>query len=188
MIKKYNKPIVFKSLTFSGRSRKKAIVEHNKNFGSKINAFVSLSVPSRKSMDIPVKFAKTYHGSMKDYMKKSNDYEYVLSFDERHKQVNVTIVRDGKRYLPEVTENDEVVGIDVNIKHNLFALSNGKVYDYDHQLVEDYARLKRQTDGLKKLDKDYEVGKKKQRKLKTLKLEMTKRNEQIVADICKELQ
>ena len=153
VIAKYkDKPIVFKSLSFRGRSRKKLIVDHNKNYNSEINAFVSLSFPTRKSMDIPVKFSKDYHGSIKDYMNKSNDYEYVLCFDERRKQVKVNIVKSGIRYIPTVTGNDKAVGIDVNVKHNLFSLSDGTTYDYDRQLVTDYCRLKRHIDSLKSKD------------------------------------
>ena len=74
-IKHYSEhPIEYKSLTFSGRSRKQRIVEFNKNYNSEINAFVSLSGFSKKSFDIPIKYAKDYHGRMKSYRKNSADY------------------------------------------------------------------------------------------------------------------
>jgi putative transposase len=183
ILKKYaEKPIVFRSLSFGGRSRKKYIVSYNKNYQSVINAFISLSMPNRKTFDIPVKFSKDYHGPMSDYKKSSNDYEYVLCFDERHKQVRINIVKDGTRYIPEVTENDEVVGIDVNIKHNLFSLSNGKTYDYDRKLVADYCELKRHTDTLPV------VGKRYQRKLDTLRNKIHKSNQQLISNVCRDLQ
>ena len=188
VIAKYkDKPIVFKSLSFRGRSRKKLIVDYNKNYNSEINAFVSLSFPTRKSMDIPVKFSKGYHGSMKDYASKSNDYEYVLCFDERRKQVKVNIVKSGIRYIPTVTDNDKIVSIDVNVKHNLFSLSDDTTYDYDRQLVSDYCRLKRHIDSLKSKDENYEVGKRKQRKLDTLRNKILKANQQLISGMCREL-
>ena len=188
VIAKYkDNPIVFKSLSFRGRSRKKLIVDYNKNYNSEINAFVSLSFPTRKSMDIPVKFSKDYHGFMKDYANKSNDYEYVLCFDERRRQVKVNIVKSGIRYIPTVTENDKAIGIDVNVKHNLFSLSDGTTYDYDRQLVSDYCRLKRHIDSLKSKDNDYEVGKKTQRKLDTLRNKILKANQQLISGMCREL-
>ena len=188
IIKRYNKPIKFKKLTFRGRSRKKLIVDYNKNYNSCINAFISLSWEGRKSMDIPVKFAKDYHGKMKDYAKKTNDYEYCLTFNEKEKQIRVNICKSGERYIPSVTESDSVVGIDVNVKHNLFTLSNGKTYDYNRKLVNDYAKLCRRIDDLKKKDKNYKVGKRKQHKLDTLKGKMLKRHEEIISDMCKKLQ
>ena len=187
ILKRYAKPIEFKSLTFSGRSRKKRIVAYNKNYNSDINAFISLSFPTRKSMDIPVKFSKGYHGAMSDYAKKSNDYEYVVSFDEWRKQVKVNLVKDGERYIPTVTDNDKTVGIDVNVKHNLFSLSDGTTYDYDRGLVSDYCRLKRHIDSLKSQNPDYLIGKRRQRKLDTLRSKMLKSEQQLISTMCKNL-
>ena len=185
VIKKYSEhPIEFKSLTFSGRCRKTKIVDYNRHFGSVINAFISLSGFSKKSFDIPVKFSKNYHGNMKDYIKSSNDYEYTLTFDEKHKQVNVHLCKEGQRYIPQAGDN--VVGIDVNCKHNLFSLSNRTTYDYDRKLVNDYCKLATDTDNLKK-DKSYIVGKRRQRKLDTLKMKMAKFEQQLIANICKTL-
>ncbi len=186
-LKHYCNPIVFKSLTFSGRSRKKHIVGYNKNYNSEINAFISLSFPTRKSMDIPVKFSKDYHGKMSDYTKKSNDYEYVICFDERRHQVRVNLVKDGERYIPTVTDTDKSVGIDVNVKHNLFSVSDGTAYDYDRELVEDYCRMKRQTDLLKSQNPDYAVGKRRQRKLDALRNKMQKSEQQLISTMCRNL-
>lgn len=185
VIKKYSEhPIEFKSLTFSDRCRKTKIVDYNKNFGSVINAFISLSGFNKKSFDIPVKFSKNYHGNMKEYVKPSNDYEYTLTFDEKNKQVNVHICKDGKRYIPQAGDN--VVGIDVNCKHNLFSLSTRTTYDYDRKLVNDYCKLATATDKLKE-DKSYVVGKRRQRKLDTLKMKMVKSEQQLIAKICNTL-
>lgn len=187
-IEKYSKKsIEFKSLTFSGRSRKKLIVGYNSNYNSVINAFISLSWEGRKSMDIPIKFSKDYHGKMQDYLKKSNDYEYVITFNERAKQVSINICKDGEREIPTIDNNVKTVGIDVNIKHNIFSLSNGDAYDYDRQLLKDYAKFCKEIDKLKG-DKSYVIGKRKQWKLDTLKHKMQKREEQIIATMCKNLQ
>ena len=121
IIKRYSEhPIEFKSLSFGGRCRKTRIIDYNKKFGSVNNSFVSLSGIGRKSFDIPVKFNKDWHGSMKDYRKSNPDYEYVLTFNEKYHQVNINLCKDGQRYIPEAGDN--VVGIDVNCKHNLFSL------------------------------------------------------------------
>ena len=190
IIEEYSKkPIEFKSLTFGGRSRKKKIIDYNKKFGSKINSFISLSGFGRKSLDIPVKFNKDWHGKMTEYEKKTNDYEYLVSFDEKHKQVKVYLCKDGERYLPDVTESSEVVGIDVNIKHNLFCLSDGTTYDYDRKLVNDYCKLVTYLDSVKEKEgKDYKPGKRYQFKIDKLREKIRKSEQQLISDICKDLQ
>lgn len=186
IIKHYSEhPIEFKSLNFSGRCRKVKIIDYNKHFGSKINAFVSLSGLGRKSFDIPVKFNKDWYGNIKQYAKSNPDYEYTLTFNEKEHQVNIHICKDGDRYIPDAGNN--VVGIDVNCKHNLFSLSDGTTFDYDRKLVNDFCKLSLEIDELKH-DKNYTVGKRKQRKLDTLKNKMIKSEQQIIAEMCKELQ
>lgn len=186
ILKRYSdKPIEFKSLSFGGRSRKKHIVDFNKKFGSKINSFVSLSGFDRKSFDIPVKFHKEYHGSMRDYRKNSNDYEYTITFDERNRQVKINLCKDGERFIPE--PNGETIGIDVNCKHNLFSLSNDTTYDYDRKLVNDYCKLSLEIDSLKSKNKDYSVGKRKQQKLDAMKFNMIKSQQNLIANMCKSL-
>lgn len=185
IIQRYAEHLIeFKSLSFGGRCRKTRIIDYNSKFGSVINSFVSLSGIGRKSFDIPVHFNKDWHGSMKDYRKSNPDYEYVLTFNERKHQVNVNLCKDGQRYIPEAGDN--VVGIDVNCKHNLFTLSDSTTYDYDRQLVNDFCKLSLEVDKLKE-EKTYKVGKRKQRKLDTLKVKMLKSEQQLVAGMCKTL-
>ena len=178
-------PIEFKSLTFSGRSRKKCIIDYNRRFGSKINSFVSLSGFGRKSFDIPVTFNKGWHGNMKDYRKKNPDYEYTITFNEKEHQVNIHLCKDGERYIPQV--NGNTIGIDVNCKHNLFSLSDETTYDYDRKLVNDFCKLSLEIDKIKEKNKEYKVGKRKQQKLVTLKSKMIKSEQQLIADMCKTL-
>ena len=195
IIKHYSKyPVEFKSLSFSGRSRKSDIISYNGNYNSVINSFISLSGLNRKSFDIPIKFNKDYHGSMKDYHKKSNDYEYTITFNEKDKQVNVHICKDGKRYIPTVDENSNLVGIDVNVKHNLFSLSDGSTYDYNRKLVNDFCKLSTYLDKVKekqekdKKDVKYKIGRRYQLKLDKLREKMVKSNQQLISDMCKALQ
>ena len=180
------KPIEFKSLSFSGRCRKRKIIDYNKRFDSVINAFVSLSGLGRKSFDIPVKYSNNWHGNMNTYIKSTNDYEYVLTYDEKNKQVKINICKDGERYIPKA--NDNVIGIDVNCKHNLFSLSDGTTYGYNRKLVNDFCKLSLQIDELKKQNKNYKVGKRKQCKIDVMKVKMIKSEQQIISSMCKKLQ
>lgn len=186
-LRKYSEnPIEFKSLTFGGRSRKGDIIAYNSRFGSVINAFISLSGLGRKSFDIPVKFSKDWHGNMRDYRKKSPDYEYLVTFDEKHREVSILIAKLGMRYMPEAGDN--IVGIDVNVKHNLLSLSNGMTVDYDRKLVADYCRFALETDRLKERDKDYRIGRRRQIKMDTLKRKTVKSEQESIAVLCKSLQ
>lgn len=180
-----DKPIEFKSLSFSGRCRKTKILDYNSKFGSVINAYISLSGLGRKSFDIPVKFNKDWYGNIKNYYKKNPDYEYTLTFNEKEHQVNIHLCKDGERYIPQAGDN--VVGIDVNCKHNLFALSNGTTYDYNRKLVNDFCKLLIEIDKLKE-NKSYIIGKRKQLKLDVLKRKMIHSEQQMISNICKELQ
>ena len=186
IIERYAKNhIEFKSLSFSGRCRKTNIIAYNKHFGSKINAFISLSGIGRKSFDIPIKFNKDWFGNMKDYSKKTPDYEYTITFNEKEHQVNIHLCKDGTRYIPNA--RDKVIGIDVNCKHNLFSLSDKTSYDYDRKLVNDYCKLLTKIDKLK-TSKTYTIGKRKQRKLDAMKTKMAKSEQYLIATMCKELQ
>lgn len=185
IIKKYfAEPIEFKSLTFSGRSRKKFILGANDNKGSVIKVFINLSWDGRKSMCIPVKFASDYHGNISDYEKSTSDYRYTITFNEKHKKVNICLVKDDNRVIPEVTVNDAVVGIDANIKHNLFSLSNGETYDCDRNLIKEYCKICLEVDNLKKKDEKYKVGKKKQYKIDAIRRKIVENEKQIISNMC----
>ena len=189
VIRKYfAEPIEFKSLTFGGRSRKKLILGENKNKGSVIKAFINLSWETRTTMAIPVKYASKYHGSFSKYEKRTNDYEYLITFNEKHKRVNVNLVKDGVRTISEVTDKDAMVGIDVNIKHNLFSLSNGETYDYDRNLMKEYCRICSEVDSLKKKDEEYSVGRKKQYRIDAIRRKILFSNRQLISKMCKSLQ
>ena len=189
IIKQYQeRPIEFNSLTFSGRCRKNDIISYNKNYNSIINSFVSLSGLNRKSFDIPIKFNKDWFGSMKEYHNDKRSYEYTITFNEKQKQVNIHICKDGERYIPTVDNNSNIVGIDVNIKHNLFSLSNGKTYDYNRKLVNDFCKLSTYLDNVKKKQgRDYKVGKRYQLKLNKLREKIVKSNQQLISSMCKSL-
>lgn len=187
IVKSYSeKPIDFKSLTFGGRSRLKYILDYNKNYNSKINSFISLSwAGNRKKIDIPIKFSKDYHGHINDFKKKTNDYDYVITFNDKKKEVTINICKDGERYIPSDKHN--LVGLDVNIKHNLFSLSDGSSFDYDRKLVKDFSELSISIDGFKKKDNSYIIGKRKQNKLDVLNLKIRKSNESLISSMCKKL-
>lgn len=186
VLNRYKEPIEFKKLTFGGRCRKKDIISYNKNYNSIINSFITLSgFDGRKSFDIPVKYAKDYHGSMKDWHKNNPDYEYVICFDEYHKTIKINLCKNCERILPD--HKSKFVGIDVNSKHNLFSCSDGEVFDYDHKLVKDYLKERKRTDYLQSKDKNYTIGKRRQHKIDVIANKIRYSNRNIIVDMCKSL-
>jgi transposase len=184
--KRYNKTkIEFKSLNFRGRSRLNDIVKENKNNKSIFNAFVSLSwLNSRERIDIPVKYSKKYHGDILKYKKKSSDYEYSVVFTNKGK-IKVNLCVDEKRIIPNNKTN--YIGIDLNEKNNLFALSDGTTFDYNRKLITQITDELLIIDKLKSENKDYVVGKKKQKKLDSLRNKYKHSTEKLCSDVCKHL-
>lgn len=188
VINRYSNPIVFNSLSFSGRSRKKDIISHNKNANSIKDTFISLSWTEPNScMEIPVKYSRKHFGDISLYHKKTNDYEYTITFTNKHK-VCVNLCIDGVReiHVNDLVE-DKMIGIDVNIKNNLFVLSDGKSFDFNREIISNICDILKDIDGLKAKDKNYKVGKKKQKLLDSLRNKHKKMTEGIVFGVCKYL-
>lgn len=185
IISKYNKPIVYKKIMIKGRSRKtNNIISFNRNYNSCIDAFINISwIENGSTMTIPVKYSKSYHGDMKDYLKKDPCYEYTITFTE-DKQVKVNICKSGTRDIPENKTN--FVGIDVNMKHNMLALSDGDTIDYDRKLINKLSTILKRTDELKQ-NKDYKIGKKNQKTINSLTNKIQKDIEYKFSMLCKSL-
>lgn len=189
IIRHYNrKPIEFKSLTFRARSRKKFIVGENKNERSIISHFVNLSWPGIDGLSIPILWSDSYHGATEDYLKATSDYEYTVTFPKKRKEVCINIANKGEREVVYVDDNDKVIGIDCNVKHNLFCLSDGKEFDFDRGLLGEFIRHQRRTDELKKVDKGYKIGKERKRVDDAMSVQMLNSIRMTISDVCKYLQ
>lgn len=184
ILKSYKEPVEFKSLTFSGKTTNvTTIISRNKNKKSKLDTFITLNVPFRDKLDIPVKYSKSYHCKITDYQKiKFKDkklvkqqYCYTVKINEKNKSVEVLLCKDGQREYPENKEN--YIGIDINVKHNLFALSNNTTYDYDRELVNDLLNVKNSN----KNDKRTRI------KEQTLTRKLKQTNQQLISQVCKDI-
>src|SRR5574344_924088 len=162
---------------------------YNRNFGSRINAFATIVTGYGKQIDIPIKFNKDYHGRIHDYrqIKKSIKYEYVLQVLD-NKTIKINYVIDGYRdtYNPPIDSN-KTIGIDVNCKNNLLALSNNTTIDYDRKYYNQFAVCQKHIDDLKSNIKDYKLGKKTLRRQHAIKKRHVDLVTRIVVDCCKNL-
>ena len=137
------------------------------------NAVININLPKIIIIDLPVRHSKKYHGTFKDYKcnlnKTTGQKQYLIqiSFDEIKKEVKITLVRDIMKNIYDNYKGKQILGVDVNTKHNIFALSNHEIQEIDRKLVKKIVRKKKklkkiqsQRDKLK-LPKEYSKRQKK---------------------------
>ena len=187
IIEKYSqKYIEFKSLSFRGRSRlMNDIISLNDNKKSTINSFANISwyTNTRKTMIIPMKYSKDFHGELKRYTS-GIDTSYTVCLEENN-QIRMILYYEDDREYPEAC--GRIVGIDVNSKHNLMTCSNGYEIDFDRELVETLSNELQKIDRLKKINSSYEIGKRKQHKIDHLNRELQSKIREDIASLCKRL-
>ena len=136
-------PIEYKSLTYkSCNELKDPLLKRNTNHRSIYGGMVTLGAQNTDDgkLFIPVKHNKKYHGSIKEYHTKPNGKgqqttAYTVVFTEKNR---IRIVLTREIADPELVETTNYIGIDVNVKHNLFCDSSGKTIDFDRELFDDY--------------------------------------------------
>ena len=187
IIKYYSEhPIEFKSLSFRGRSRlRDDIISLNNNKKSTINSFANISwyTNTRKTMTIPLKYSKDFHGELKRYTN-GTDTSYTICLEENN-QIRIILSYEDEREYPDAC--GRIVGIDVNSKHNLLQCSNGYEIDFDRELVETLSDELKKIDDLKKKNQNYEIGKRKQHKIDHLNRELQSKIREEIASLCKRL-
>ena len=195
--------ITFESLTFSGRSRiKRPIVDARRNEKGKFDYFIEISWDwfdkgyrgdSRNTLCIPFKYSKAYHRSLNRYCN-GTDTSYTMVV--RGKDIHVVLARDGYRYknTDEITE-ENTVGIDVNSKHNMFALSTGEFIPHDDALITDLENelLKidqKQKNFNAKFTKDeehdaFKISRKDKARIEAITLKLNESNKRTIVSLCK---
>ena len=173
IIKKINK-VTYKSLTFNHMNvlTKKFPAMLEKSHIKLTNAVIHINLPKIAIIDLPVRHSKKYHGTFKDYKcnlnKTTGQKQYLIqiSFDEVKKEIKITLVRDIKKNVSDLKDK-QIFGVDVNTKHNIFALSNYETQKIDKKLVKKIVKEKKklkkiqsQRDKLK-LPKEYSKRQKK---------------------------
>lgn len=150
VLKKYCYPIEFKTLTYRSAIQHNApIIQNNKGFS---NAYIILkSINGSKSRDIvvPVDFNLQYHGHLNQYKSK----EYIVSIVKN--RVRFILTKEKKRkYL---INGENLLGVDTNIKNNLFVCSTGDIIDFDRELLNRYTRFLNKFDKEKKTKGEIEL-------------------------------
>ena len=170
IIKKMNK-VIYKSLTFNhtnviGKTMNvSGMLEKSHN--KLTNAIVHINLPKIAIVDLPVRHSKKYHGILQDYKcflnKRTGQKQYLIqiSFDEVKKEVKINLVRDIEKNVSDNYEGKQIFGVDVNVKHNIFALSNYETQEINNNLVNKIVREKKKLKAIQsqrdklKLPKEY---------------------------------
>jgi IS605 OrfB family transposase len=147
--------IEFKSLSFRSCTEQKInIINPNKNKESIFNCVISLSGQNTDDgkIHIPVKYSRKHHGNLKDYYKepciKSNGQQqrqisYEIQFNKKN-EIRIVLAKLSKDETVRYKRN--YYGIDVNVKHNLFADKYENNINYDRKLFSDYIKFLKELD------------------------------------------
>ena len=158
LIEQYNKVIEFKSLSYRTTSRLMTdFIGKNKNKNSKVEYFLNIggcyigkkkdkenkTVANTGTIVVPIDYNKKYHGSPSLYNKevekgKLQNVSYILQI-LKNQRVRVILSHEGERYV--YSDGDSIVGVDVNVKHNMLSLEDGSIYDYERKLLDKYVKF-----------------------------------------------
>lgn len=194
--------ILFESLTFSGRSRiTRPIVDARRNEAGKFDYFIEISWDwfnqgyhgdNKNTLCMPFKYNKAYHRSLNRYCNgRDTSYTIVVHGNDIH----VVLTRDGYRYknTDEITE-ENTVGIDVNSKHNMFALSTKEFIPNDDALIADLETELLKIDQKQKKYNDkfnegdthdaFKISKKDKARIEAITLKLNESNKRSIVMLC----
>ena len=197
--------IEFTALTFDGRSRlSRPIVDKAQKTDGKFDYYLEISWdwhgegyhgPHKNSMCVPVKYNRKYHRNLKRYCNGTDtSYKVVIKGSD----IRFVLTRDGKRYKhDENVTSENTVGIDVNSKHNMFALSTGEFIPNDTELIEDLERellkideKQKRYNGRPRLDEAgeriaFRIARKDKARIEAISTKLSNSNQRTIAAICK---
>ncbi len=138
----------FTSLSYSSMTRIKVnnkhvdIVGNNHNKKSVIDGYINIGgygdCYHKKELRIPVRISNKYHGHLEDYVR-----TYTVHFVE-NKINRIVLTKADEIEIPNKSTN--YVGIDTNIKHNLFYTSDGDEVDYNRKMMADFIKFIQKID------------------------------------------
>jgi len=138
-------PINYVSLSYTSCNELHGpLLKRNNNKRSTFGGIITFGAQKTDTgkLFIPVKHNKKYHGPIEDYQTKITSKNqqvtsYTVCFEKKNtirivlsKHVDEEILPDTEKYL----------GVDVNVKNNLFATSLGTKIDFDRDLFDDYIK------------------------------------------------
>lgn len=170
-VKKYlnvlNRKVTFKKLTITHRN---TISSLKTQVGlvnlKKFNAFLNFNIPKGETIVLLFRYNQNYHMDLKDLMisntnktsdlkkyptsYKQTQFKFTINVDTLYNQINIyySLEKTSKnstihiKFDSESIQNyNNYIGVDVNIKNNILALSDGKVFKVNKSLVKKCIRF-----------------------------------------------
>ena len=170
-VKKYlnvlNRKVTFKKLTIT---HKNTISSLKTQVGlvnlKKFNAFLNFNIPKQEEITLLFRYNQNYHMDLKDFMisniNKTNNFEkfptgymqtqfkFTINVDTLYNQINIyySLEKTSKnsatytKFDSELIQNyNNYIGVDVNIKNNILALSDGKTFKANKSLIKKCIRF-----------------------------------------------
>ena len=170
-IKKYlnvlNRKVTFKKLTITHQN---TISSLKTQIGlvnlKKFNAFLNFNIPKQGEIALLFRYNQNYHMDLKDLMisntnktsdlkkyptgYKQTQFKFTINVDTLYNQINIYYVLEKTsknsaiytKFDSESIQNyNNCIGVDVNIKNNILALSDGKTFKANKSLIKKCIRF-----------------------------------------------
>lgn len=163
-----NRKVVFKKLTITHRntiSSLKTQIGINNNL-KKFNAFLNFNIPKQGEVALLFRYNLNYHMDLKDFMisntnktsdtekyptgYKQTQFKFTINVDTLYNQINVyyALEKTSKNSTTHtkfdsksIQNYNNYIGVDVNIKNNILALSDGKTFKANKILIKKCIRF-----------------------------------------------
>ena len=160
VFKKYSNVIEFKSLSYrSCIQSQDPLLQAEKNSFKDAYVVISCMYPRETLKQnpelkgktiIPIKAHSKHHGKISDYQSK----EYTVCIEDKR----IRFITTKKVERSYANDKESFLGVDVNLKHNLFACSNKKNIDFDRKIFKKFCHFIRTIDAKKNKDVSLTAG------------------------------
>ena len=98
-----------------------------------------IDLKDKQNIYIPLEVNEDYHN-----FDKIRKQQWIVKLSEKGNKIDII----GTKYVDELEfkGENEIVGIDLNVKHNFCAVSNGSIYDYDRVYIKQVCNILHKID------------------------------------------
>ena len=162
-----NRKVIFKKLTIT---HKNTISSLKTQVGlanlKKFNAFLNFNIPKQEEITLLFRYNQNYHMNLKDFMisntnktsdlkkyptgYKQTQFKFTINVDTLYNQINIyySLEKTSKNSAvytkfdsKSIQNYNNYIGVDVNIKNNILALSDGKTFKTNKSLIKKCIRF-----------------------------------------------
>ena len=162
-----NRKVIFKKLTITHKNTTSSLKTQVGLVNlKKFNAFLNFNIPKQEEITLLFRYNQNYHMDLKDFMisntNKTSDlkkfptgyiqtqFKFTINVDTLYNQINIyySLEKTSKnsavytKFDSESIQNyNNCIGVDVNIKNNILALSDGKTFKANKSLIKKCIRF-----------------------------------------------